>query len=172
MSRNRSGAATVQRAVLRRLALLLVPVALLVPLAACGDDDGDDVDSGAPDVGEPAATFVGTITQVTAFEPVTEDCTPPEDLDPDGSVSSDDPPICTDPETAPLGSILVEVEPGVDGGEKIVFTIRQDTALTRAGEPIGFDQLTEGAEATIGFNGQVAESYPGQATADEVEVAG
>ncbi len=143
-------------------------------VAACGD--GDDVGSGAgstepagPVGGEPAATFVGTITDVTALEPVTEDCVPAEELDPDGSVSSDDPPVCTDPATAPLGSILVEVEPGVEGGEKIVFTIQQDTVLTSEGASITFDDLTVGAEATIGYSGQVMDSYPGQATAESVE---
>jgi len=156
----------------RRALALLVLLALL--LAACGDED--DVEIGSPgsterpDGGAPAATFEGTITEVTPFEPVTEDCIPPEDLDPDGSGSSDDPPICSDPATAPLGSILVEVEPGSDGGDKVVFTIRQDTVLTRAGAPIGFGELTPGASATVGFDGQVAESYPGQAGADTVEV--
>lgn len=155
----------------RRLPLLLV---LVLTMAACGDSD--DVGSGAGSAdtagggGEPAATFVGTITEVTPLEPVTEDCIPAEELDPDGSVSSDDPPVCTDPATAPLGSILVEAEPGVDGTEKIVFTILQDTVLTSEGAPITFDDLAVGAEATIGFSGQVAESYPGQATADSVDL--
>lgn len=155
----------------RRLAVaLLLPVLALV---GCGDD-GDDVGSGAgatdPPATEPVATFEGTITQVTAFEPVTEGCVDPADLDPDGSVSSDDPPICTDPDTAPLGSILVEVEPGVDGGDKIVFTVPSTAVVTRGGEVISFDDLAEGDVATIGFDGTVAESYPGQATAATVEV--
>ncbi len=155
----------------RRLPLLL---ALVLVVAACGDSD--DVGSGggttaaAGGGGEPAATFVGTITAVTALEPVTEDCIPAEELDPDGSVSSDDPPVCTDPATAPLGSILVEVEPGVEGGEQIVFTILQHTELTSEGAEIGFDDLAVGAEATIGYSGQVAESYPGQATAESVDL--
>jgi hypothetical protein len=156
---------------LRRAALaLLLPLALV----ACGDD-GDDVASGVTEPagdpgGAPAATFEGTITQVIETEPVEGECIPAEDLDPDGSVSSDDPPICTDPATAPLGSILVEVEPGVDGGEKVVFTILRDTELTRGGEAITFDDLAAGDGVTIGFSGQVAESYPGQATAEAVEV--
>jgi hypothetical protein len=165
----------------RRLALALLLPALA--LGACGDD-GDDVGSDGgtteprPVGGDPIATFEGTITQVTRFEPVTEGCTPPEDLDPDGSVSSDDPPVCTDPATAPLGSILVETDPDGEGGEKIVFTIRQETTLeqqyTGLGEderePIDFDQLDDGRRVEVGFDGQVAESFPGQATAGSVVV--
>ena len=174
MRRNRRRGLTVEVGMLRRaLALLLLPALLL---GACGDDD-DDVEIGSPgstaqpdDGGTAPATFEGTITEVTTFEPVAEGCTPPEDLDPEGSVSSDDPPICTDPAPAPLGSTLVEVEPGVDGGEKVVFTIGQDTALTRAGEPIGFGDLRAGDTANVAFDGQVAESYPGQARADHVDV--
>lgn len=163
----------------RLLLLLLLPAALLV---ACGDsaDDDGSAGSGDPGVGEPvdpggdavdSATFEGTITAVTELEPVTEGCTPPEDLDPNGSVSSDDPPICTDLATAPLGTILVEVDPGVDEGEKIVFTILQDTELTDDGGEIGFDDLSAGTKVVITFDGQIAESYPGQATAHAVAVA-
>jgi len=153
---------------MRRLGLVLALVATAV-LGGCGDDD--DVDSGV-DVGEPAATFVGTITEVTVFEPVLDDCTPADDLDPDGSVSSDDPPVCTDEATAPRGSILVEVEPGVDSGEKIVFTIRQETEITQGGVPAAFADLAVGQQATIGYSGAVAESYPGQASAQSVDVSG
>jgi hypothetical protein len=77
-------------------------LALSLVGSGCSDDDeplatgdGDrtteptgDVDPGVPDI-------VGTITSVEPFVPVTEDCTPPDDLDPDGVVSSDDPPVCT-----------------------------------------------------------------------------
>lgn len=161
--RNRRAVTGVQVPVRRALALLCLALAL----AACGDDV-DEVGSGggSEPAGEPAATFEGTIAQVTAFEPVTEGCTPPEDLDPDGAVSSDDPPICTDPETAPLGSILVIR----DEANQVVFTIRQDTVLTADGEPIGFDDLAAGDLALVGFDGRIAESFPGQASADSVDV--
>lgn len=157
----------------RHLALALLLPALA--LGACGDDEVDPGGAVAPGPGvpagaEPGATFEGTITEVTATEPVTGDCVDPDDLDPDGSVSSDDPPICSDPDTLPRGSILVEVQPGVDGGDKIVFTILQGTVLTRDGEPIAFDDLAAGDEAKVCFSGQVAESYPGQATALAVEI--
>ena len=159
----------------RHLALALLLPALA--LGACSDDDGGVVDAGtggpgepAPGAVEPGATFEGTITQVTETEPVLDACVPADDLDPDGSVSSDDPPVCSDLDTLPQGSILVEVQPGVDGGEKIVFTILQDTALTRDGAPITFDDLAAGDEAKVGFSGEVAESYPGQASALAVDV--
>lgn len=162
---------------MRRLARALGPLLLLVAVAGCGDDS--DTDVGAGDVpgatepapagdGEPAATYEGTIGEVTELEPITEGCTPPEDLDPDGSVSSDDPPTCTDPATAPLGSILV-LE---DAGGQVVFTIGPDTALARDGARIDFDELAAGQRVAIGFDGQIAESFPGQARADSVDVVG
>jgi hypothetical protein len=58
------------------------------------------------------ADLVGAITAVTPFAPVTEHCTPPEQLDPNGAVSSDDPPMCTDPDSDIEGTILVEASRG------------------------------------------------------------
>jgi hypothetical protein len=88
---------------------------------ACGDDDAADVgttDTTSTSGGDPDGSGVevpdrepdltGTITVVTPFEPITEDCTPPEDLDPDGVVSSDDPPVCTGEDDDVVGTILVE----------------------------------------------------------------
>ena len=143
----------------------------LLLLAACGDDgDADDVVAEEPAPGGAAVTFEGTITQVTAFEPVTEGCVPASDLDPAGSVSSDDPPLGSDPAPAPLGSRLVEGEPGVAGGEKLVFTVPAGAPITWDGDAVDFADLTEGDVAEVGFDGTVAESYPGQATAATVEV--
>ena len=83
-----------------------IPTALVAGLpgprrslgGGCSDDDtpvtaGDDPTAAAPSTTRPTARdvevpdrppdLVGTITSVAPFVPITEDCTPPEDLDPD-----------------------------------------------------------------------------------------
>ncbi|MGE3619989.1 MAG: hypothetical protein AB7L84_05955 [Acidimicrobiia bacterium] len=148
------------------LALVLLGGALL---GACGDRDGGGTGAQVPDW--PAQSLRGIATSVEPFTPITEDCTPPEDLDPDGTVSSDDPPVCTDPDRAPLGSVLVEEEPGADRGEKISFRIGPDTELRDGqGRTLGFDDLVEGSLVEVDYSGPVAESYPGQAGADSLTV--
>ena len=47
---------------------------------------------------------------------------------------------------------------------------RRPHRLEEVGAVAGDDDLAEGDVATIGFDGQVAESYPGQATAATVDV--
>jgi hypothetical protein len=166
-----------------RAVLVALAVTALVG-AGCGDD-AEDVGAGAPPDGsggagtlpDRPAEYRGELTSVTAFEPVTEDCVDPGDLDPDGSVSSDDPPICTDPATAPLGSILVEEVPSVQEGEKISLGIDQDTALLRADagvepEAVTFDDLSEGDQVEAWVDGPVADSYPQQGAAAAVLVTG
>ena len=76
----------------------------LLLLVGCGDAPG------RPPTRQ--ADLVGAITAVTPFEPVTEGCTPPEQLDPNGAVSSDDPPVCTDADSDIEGTILVEASRG------------------------------------------------------------
>lgn len=181
----------------------LLSFALLV--AGCGDDDAD-VDTGAPSTDtsdasdgsdaagggdiEPApdgtdvtvpdrpADLVGTITEVTPFVPITEDCTPPEDLDPDGTVSSDDPPVCTPADNDVVGSVLVEEVPGVQEGRKISYTVTTSTGITGQmadGELVGvFGQLAEGQSVNtwVPADGMCAQSYPEQCAADTIEVTG
>ena len=58
---------------------------------------------------------------------------PPEDLDPDDAVSSDDPPVCTPEDNDVVGTILVEEDPDEpDGGRKISFTVTDDTMISAA----------------------------------------
>lgn len=163
---------------LRTLTLGLV----VVLLAACADDvtgvsSGDDPvlpDDGAtaPPDGDP--TFVGTLTSVTAFEPVTEDCVDPSNLDPGGSVSSDDPPFCTDPANTNQGTVLLESDPGVQEGDKASLTVDGDTVLLRRTsdgfEPVTFDDLAGGDTAEAWVFGPIAESYPVQARADALVI--
>lgn len=157
--------------------LLAALLACLVLVAACSGDD--DVDSGPTDtatgsIPDAVPTFTGEITNVAVFEPVTEDCIDPETLDPDSSVSDDDPPICSDPATSPAGRILVEAVPGEQAGDKISLRIDPDTPLLRDTETgavtIDFDDLAEGDDVDVWVSGPVAESYPLQGTADVVVV--
>jgi hypothetical protein len=153
---------------MRSITAFLVALALL--LAGCGDDEAD-VDTGgtAPaDVPGRAADLVGTITSVTPFVPVTEDCTPADDLDPNGSVSNEDPPICTPEDNDVVGTILVEEQPEVQEGRKISYTV---TAATTFEGVDGFDDLTEGQVADTWVAGGVcAESYPEQCGLEAIEV--
>ncbi len=120
--------------------------------------------------------MTGTITSVEPFRPVTTNCTPPEDLDPASAVSSDDPPVCTDMDQAPLGTVLIEADPASGTLDKIVFTVGPEAALFSSYTGLGEEELTQidfadlsvGRRAEVGFSGQVAESYPGQATAESV----
>jgi hypothetical protein len=165
------------------LAASLLSLSLLA--AGCGDDS---VDTGAPDtttgagsgideapdgtgveMPDRAADLVGTITTVTPFVPVTEDCTPAEDVDPDGSVSSDDPPICTPEDNDVIGTILVEEDPdSPDSGRKISYTVTTATKITGVGV---FADFAEGQTAdTWVTGGACAESYPEQCGLEAIRV--
>lgn len=157
----------------RALATGALAIALL---AACGDDadveTGDDVTTSttaaaAPTLPERPADIIGTITAIAPFVPITEDCTPPEDLDPDGSVSSDDPPICTPDDNDVVGTVLVESQPGVQEGEKISFTVTTATVLSDAeGSALGGLAALETGQAVEAWStGMCAESYPEQCSA-------
>lgn len=149
----------------------LLSLALLA--TACSDDTdvttGDSTTTTAPGdhsgtVPGTAPDITGTVTAVTPFVPITEDCTPPEDLDPDDVISSDDPPVCSDPDTDVVGTILVEETPGGQGDRKIAFTITTSTVLagSTTAPLAAFDDLTEGQTVEGWTTGQCAESYPEQ----------
>lgn len=158
----------------------------LALLGACSDDDtpvtaGDDqVDGdGAGDgqltgveLPDRAPDLVGTITSVEPFVPVTEDCTPPEDLDPEEPVSSEDPPVCTPEDDDVVGTVLVEEDPDdPEGGRKISFTATSSTTVAGVA---GFDGLREGqqVETWVPPDGACAESYPEQCSLEAVRVTG
>lgn len=164
------------------LLALLLPLALLA--GACGDDDAD-VDAGtgtsdttdttpAPgggDVPDRAVDLTGTITVITPFVPITEDCVPADDLDPDGSVSSDDPPVCTPDDNDVLGTILVEGDLAPEQGRKISFTVTADSVVTGEGVT-GFADLEEGQLVETWTTGMCAESYPEQCGLEALRVVG
>ena len=168
--------------------LLTGALALALVVGACSDDtdvsagddpagDGaDDADDSAVDPTAP--DIVGTITSVEAFVPITEDCTPADDLDPDAAVSSEDPPICTPEDTDIVGTILVEEIPDDPGdGRKISFTATSDTQF-QGDAPDGsivvsFDDLAEGQQVRAWVSGDAcAESYPEQCGLEAVHVTG
>jgi hypothetical protein len=168
--------------------LLAGALALALITGACNDDtdvdaggepvadDGGDADDGAADPTAP--DIVGTITSVEPFVPVTEDCTPAEDLDPDGAVSSDDPPICTPEGTDVVGTILVEEHPDdPEGGRKISFTATSETRFQGEAPDgdvvVSFDDLAEGQLVRAWVSGDAcAESYPEQCGLEAVHVTG
>jgi hypothetical protein len=156
---------------------VLCALAALALLGACGDDDSVEVGdgSGAPPGLDGPPAYEGEITEITPFEPVTEDCVEPGDLAPDEPVSSDDPPICSDPDTDVLGTVLVEAQPGVWEGEKISLRVDSATVLRRGSpgeDPLSFGDLAEGDSVSVWVSGPVADSYPQQGRADAIVVQG
>jgi hypothetical protein len=153
---------------MRTSTAVLVAVALL--LAGCGDDADVDTGGTAPaEVPGRAVDMTGTITSVTPFVPVTEDCVPAEDVDPDEPVSNQDPPVCTPKDNDVVGTILVEEDPDdPQGGRKISFTVTTDSVIVGVD---GFDDLAEGQVAdTWVAGGMCAESYPEQCGLEALQV--
>lgn len=157
-------------------------LALSLAAAACGDGtdvgtgDGTSTTTTVPSGGagtlpDRPPELNGTITSVIPFVPVTEDCTPAEDLDPDDPVSSDDPPVCTAGDNDIVGSVLVEEQPGVQEGGKVSFTVTTATVLEGDGVD-GFADLAVGDTVDAWTTGPCAESYPEQCGAEVLRVTG
>jgi len=152
-------------------------VAVIV-LVGCGDQPGTDSAAPATDSLATDPTIVGVITEVVPFAPITEDCIDADpDADPDSHVSSDDVPVCSDPDTAPLGTVLVEQDAASHTGEnKISFTIGRNTTLLIEShdngtvEPLSFADLADGMSVAAWADGPIAESYPAQAMAAAIVV--
>lgn len=178
-------------------ALVATLVTLTLLGAACNDDNtdvsaGDDTDQGsrdgtgtgvAPDgsgveVPDRDPDLVGTITTLTPFVPITEDCTPADGLDPDAVASSDDPPVCTPEDNDVIGTILVEESPDAPtGGRKISYTVTTTTRITGQtadGTTVGvFADFAEGQVAHTWVTGGVcAESYPEQCGLEAIRATG
>lgn len=158
-------------------ARLMAAAALSMLLVGCGDETdpvatGDTSEepgattttapsSGSGTIPDRPADMTGTITAVTAFEPITEDCVPAEEVDPDGVTSSEDPPVCTPADIDLLGTALVEEAPGVQEGRKISLSVTGSTVLAGDGLTT-FDDLTAGQTVEVWTGDFCAESYPEQ----------
>lgn len=163
------------------LRLLAVLAAVGMGVAGCGDDS-TDVDTGPAGPGDGATelptaapAITGTVTAVAPFVPVTEDCTPSEDLDPDDAVSSDDPPVCTPEDNDIVGTVLVEEHAGIQEGRKISFTVTLDTVLADAdgSKLAGIEDLHDGDAVEAWVQDDVcAESYPEQCGAAAIRRTG
>ena len=159
-------------------------VAATLLLAGCGDDskqvdsspktdDTSDEAALAPPTKKP--TVAGPVASAQPFQPVTEDCTPAEELDPNGSVSSDDPPVCTPADNDVLGSFLIAPETGEGEVDAASVTVDEETVLL-AGDGSGgwtagrFEDLAAGTEVQVwaGEDTAMAQSYPVQFTAETV----
>jgi hypothetical protein len=160
----------------------VLTLAVVLVVAGCGNRTGDGTAVPSPVAAPPSAdpTVVGVITAVDPFEPVTENCVEPDpQADPDSSVSSEDPPVCSDPDSPLLGHVLVEEDPGAASGDvKISFAIEAGTALLNpvgeTYEPVSFADVVEGTTVSAWADGAIMESYPAQATAAAIvqEVGG
>ena len=156
---------------MRRPAGWLLGAALVAALAGCGAQQGAGAGGGASDDGaapvaaqppDEAPYVRGVIASVTPVEPVVTDCLSESDLDPDGTVSSDDPPICN-PNPAVFGTIHAK------GDTEVVATVGKTVPIMhRSGdalEPIAFEDLTAGSKVSVWMEGPIMESFPAQGTA-------
>lgn len=150
---------------------VVILVATVACLSACGERSDDGVVRPAAEPPDSQPDIVGFVTQVAPFRPVTEDCVASDTTaSPDAPVSSDDQPVCTDSGTPVVGSVLVEEDPAsASGNRKISFTVEDGATLLveRDGgyEPVSFTDLAEGQPVTAWSTGEIRESYPEQATA-------
>jgi hypothetical protein len=169
----------------RSLTLILAVLTVGTLLAAgCGDDDkkveskpndtSDDGGRAEPTPPDEPPTTAGPIASVQPFQPVTENCTPADGLDPNGSVSSDDPPLCTPEDSDTLGSFLIAPGTGTGEVDAASVTVTEDTELLEADGSGGwrtgrFEDLQAGVEVeTWALDGMMAESYPVQFQAEAV----
>lgn len=162
----------------------LLAVSLLA--GACSDEtDLDTADGGGSDVAPDGSgvtvpdrdpDLTGTITKIMPFVPITEDCVPADDADPDATTSDDDPPICTPADSNVIATVLVEGDLAPERGRKISYTITTDTKLTGEtadGIKVGVvASLAEGQLVDSWASGPCAESYPEQCGAEALRVIG
>jgi hypothetical protein len=141
---------------------LLLALALVGTLVACGDDADPAVSAGGDGDPTDEPAIVGEVTASAPFTPVTEECIDGSELPPDAALSSDDPPICTPEDNDVLGSIVVASADGDQGS----LTITGETDLGDS----TFDDLAVGTVVSVWVSGPIAESFPWQATADAVRV--
>lgn len=156
--------------------LIAALLAVMVGIAGCGDQSAPDIAVPATEPPRSDPTVIGFVTDVTPFEATTEDCVEADpEADPDAPVSSDDLPVCSDPDTAPLGTVLVEEDPAAaSGDDKVSFTVDAGTALliesSSSHGPASFADLAVGMAVTAWADGPIMESYPAQARAGAIVI--
>ncbi|CAN5816287.1 hypothetical protein BH24ACT3_BH24ACT3_06180 [soil metagenome] len=144
--------------------------------AACGDGEPGGAGTDRPSVQEPSdrppdrpADLVGTVIEVHRGEPVTTGCVPPADQPPDGVMSSDDPPACSDPGAGATTTILVRADPVGSLGDQVSVSVAADATVLRAtGDrfvPADVDALAADGTVEVWITGEVLESYPVQVRA-------
>lgn len=143
---------------------LLLAACSPAPDVALGSGGGatESADAQPPD--EPPY-LRGPVTSVATTKPVTTDCVSESDLDGDGMVSSDDPPVC-DPNPEMVGSVGVKGERADQGGEtEMVASVSKSVPIARRTdtgglEAITFDEVSKGDVVSLWITGPVMESYP------------
>ena len=167
---------------MRRLTMVLVGLALVASMAGCEQpdvalDSGNSAGGGAGNTAQQLPTqnpyLRGKIQSIVWTQPVATDCVSEGDLDPDGTVSSDDPPVCN-PNPDTRGSIHVKGEAGT-GESEIVASIAKSIPIVRRDgdgniEPAAFEDLAEGDTVTLWITGAVMESFPVQGAASYVVI--
>ena len=146
-------------------------------LAACGGGGAVQPtdEPAAPVVPDGPPYIIGTVTSVSPFEAVPEDCVPPDPAaDAGGAVSNLDPPVCAT-ESEFLGSILVEEQPGMDQpGNKASVGVLRDAGIWvfdgDDGRDAEFADITVGARVSVWITGVVRESFPVQVDATAVVI--
>lgn len=154
----------------------ILTMVLAASLTACGMPAGTSGGGGsaAPPAnevpgGQPWIT--GVVADVSNVDPVTEDCVSEADPDGDGTVSSDDPPVC-DPDPDLYGTLLVEGEVEAQGGNTPASaSVGKNVPLTDGnGGAVSWSDITRGSQVAVWITGEVAESYPVQVRATRVDL--
>ena len=164
-----------------RVVMWFLLVALTLSLNACGRVLGGrsrvappsaPIDDGGGDAaGEP--WLRGQVTDVTSTRPVTTDCVSEADPDGDGTVSSDDPPVCN-PNPDSYGTLAVKGRiSGQPGKEPASVHVAKDVPLLDGyGDAISWGDIAAGSAVDIWITGEVMESYPVQVNATKIVVTG
>jgi hypothetical protein len=154
----------------------LVMVVTSLALAGCGEPANSSGSGAAPPAtSQPAPPakgapwMRGVVTQVSTTKPVTRDCVSESSTDPDGTVSSDDPPVCN-PNPDSYGSFMVKGSVQGEQGKTpaSVAVAKTVTLADQDGRRIAWTDITKGSNVSVWITGEVMESYPVQVRATHV----
>lgn len=157
------------------VAVLVVATLLTACAGAVGSGppptSAPDQGSGSSD--SDGAWVRGRVTDVATTEPVTENCVDEADPDGDGSVSSDDPPVC-DPDPDTHGTLTVRgVVQGQGDRQPVAVHVDKSVPLRDTDDaPVNWTDIEEGTKVAVWITGEVMESYPPQVRATRLIVEG